>query len=363
VKPLTPVNRVEFLQGLEAVEPGISPRAIVAQDDCYCFRAGRVHTFDSEVYCRRKTNLPEDLTGAVHAKPLLDAVRQLKTEDLMVGTDGGEFVVKAKRDEVRVRMDPDIQLPLDAVEKPGPFRPLPPEFPEALARVCECAGKDDATFLITCVHFHPNWIECFDNIVFARQRMKTGVKDGVLVRAKACKAIAGRGPTKISQGREWLHFLAPGGLRISVCQYDPAAYNGEQLPFLSAFTERRGEPVPFPKSLVEASKLADLFARENSDDPEVSVTLKEGEVVLEAVGVSGRARHRGKVKYRGRPLSFRVGPLTLSGMIEKNREIQVDYDLLIVDGGRWFFSASTKPVTEKNGVPKKVKKKEVAGDE
>jgi hypothetical protein len=209
--------------------------------------------------------------------------------------------------------------------------------------VCECAGRDEQTFLITCVHFTPKWIEATDGFTFIRYRLKTNVQAPTLVRAKYVKPLGSRGPTKIAETENWLHFKNGSGVRIAVRRFDPAQYNGEKLDRFNDVVKERGSPAPFPKSLISASKLAEVFSREYKDNDFVTVHLQEGFVKVTSQGVSGRTLHKSKVNYHGEPLTFTVGPKILAGMIEKHDHIEVKAGRLLVNAANWYFTTHTNP--------------------
>lgn len=346
-----PVNKTELLQQLEAVEPGLSPAATVDQSDSFVFRKGMVYTFDGRSLCRTRTALPKDFTCAVHGDSLLKAMRKLTLENVEVRLENGEFIVSGKRDDICVRADPKIHLPISKVERPGSWSPLPPEFSEAILLVSECAGRDDNVFLTTCVHVHPKWVEATDNFDFGRFRVRTRVSAPTLVRAKDIKPIATRGPTQIAETDRWLHFRNGSGLRISIERYDPAEYNGENLHELTAATKVRGEPTTFPKSMVSATKLAEIFSSENKDNNVVTVSLRRNRATVTGVGVSGRALHRSKIQYSGPEVEFTIGPEMFANLIDRHSEVEMGDGRIIVIGPKWYFQTEAKEIKrhERNG--------------
>lgn len=356
MKPV-PVQRSELLQVLQAVQPGLSSAPTVEQANCFCFRGGRVFTFDMETYCRMKTPLPDELTCAVQGKPLLDALEALDVDSIEVSHEEGRLIMKGRRDEVYVRCDDTIQMPVEAVDRPKTWTPITQEFSEAMLAVSEVCGRDGSKFLATVVHLTPKYMQATDGFSFCRYRVKTGLVDAALVRSAAAKAVAARGPTKLGETKDWLHFKTAAGLYVSVRRFDPAENEGEKLDRFDGETKLRGTPVQFPKSVVAASKVAEVFSAEYSDDNRVTIELKAGRVRMTGEGVSGGASHRAKVDYAGPEVAFTVGPKILAAVVQKHSEIQVADRRLIVAAGRLFYSTSTKEAG--NGrAPKKEKSRE-----
>lgn len=342
----TSIARAELLQCLESTWPGVSPSVTVEQADCFVFRKGWLYTFDGEIRCKTKTPLPAEIRGAVHGKPLIDALRSCQADNIAVSTDADWFIVKAKKDTIKVRRDKNILLPYDRVDRPENWARLPSIFSEAMEMVVECAGKDTQRFLITCVHLTPKWIEATDMFSFARYRMQTGLEASSLIRAEHAKSLASRGPTKIGVTENWMHFRNDAGLTISVVRFDPADHKGEKLERLSIIAKERGESVPFPKSLVPAAKLAEIFTGEYKDNNVVKVFLKDGLIRVVGEGISGKVEHENKIKYHGTPFAFTVGPNTLAGIVKNYNDIEIADNRLLVAGGKWHFSTWTKPITK-----------------
>lgn len=345
----TPISQTELLQWLEATSPGLSVKPGVDQGESYCFRNGWLTTFDGEMMCKCPTTLPPTLKASVPGKSLLEAIRKIDVKEVEVAVEGSEFIVSSKRDEVRMRCNPNITLPVETVEKPEVWTPLPQEFSEALEMACECVGKDNAKFLITCVHLTPKHIEATDRFSYMRYRLKSGAPENMLIRAKWFKQVAARGPTKVAYTKSWAHFKNASGLRISIRRHDPYQHGGEKLAGFDEVVTNRGEPAGFPKSLVTAAKLAEIFSGENTENNFLTVTMGNGIVRITGEGATGKATHKAKIKYDGPPLTFTVGPKVLSAMIDKYNDIEVTPGHLIVNSDKWYYTTSLNEIGANNG--------------
>src|SRR5688572_28649491 len=118
------VNREELVRQLEALQPGISTKAIIEQENCIVFKDGEAITFNDEISCRLKTNIT-GITGAVRFGPLLGLLTKLQEDEIEVRQGEGELLIKGKNKESGIRMDADILLPFENVEKPKKFTTLP----------------------------------------------------------------------------------------------------------------------------------------------------------------------------------------------------------------------------------------------
>ena len=127
------VNREELLKQLESVLPGLSTREIIEQSSCFIFKNKTVSTFNDEIACLQKSLLK--IEGAVQAMPLISILRKLQEEELEIDTNdkNTQLLIKGKRRRVGVRMEQDIVLPVEAVDKPKKWKELPANFADAIA--------------------------------------------------------------------------------------------------------------------------------------------------------------------------------------------------------------------------------------
>lgn len=340
------MKRAYLLQCLESILPAVPPKPTVQQSNCFAFRKGFVYAFDGEFLCRSQTKLPDEIMGAVHAKPLVFALRKLEIEDVEISIEETEFVVAAKRDEIRIRLDPKIQLPLETVEKPDKWTTLPEDFGTAFEMVAECSGKDVKNPIVICTHMTPDWIEATDGFTYCRYKLATGLKQNAFVYSQYCKPIGTRGPTKIAVTDNWLHFSNGTGLRMALRWFNPSRMGGDKLLRFNEVVKIRGTPTPFPKSLISAASLGEIFSGENSDNNFVTVQLSPGFVKVIGEGATGKALHKSKVDYKGQSLAFTVGPKLLAGIIEKHNDTEITATRLIVAANKFYFCTSLKEITK-----------------
>lgn len=339
------VNREKLLTCLEAVSPALTAKDVTEQSSCFAFRRGWVFTYNDELSLRCRCPFPEEFAGAAHAKGLLDMLRRVSDELLTVSvvSDGHRhqlvFDGTGKRRRAGVLLDLTMQLDIGAVDKASEWRPLPPEFADAVAVVAPCAGNNESQFLSTCVHVHPKWVEACDDFQLCRWRMRTGVDKPYLVRHTALKHVVGLGATQFGFGPNWVHFRAKGGLQLSCrCYWD-------EYPDMTHHFKVEGTPTRLPKDLAEAIETATIFTRENPDSDYVQVDLKPGAIRLLGVGVYGwYTENRRLPGYKGCPLGFRVSPKILGHLVQKHDEFVLSADKLQIDAAAYRYVTSLIPV-------------------
>lgn len=337
------VQRIQLQQQLEAVQPGLSKKEKYEQSTCFCFVNGRVYTYNDEITCRAKTGLPKNMEGAVQARPLLAALGKMKDDEVDIEIVNNELVVSSadpkKKEKKRshrsfgVRMDSEVTLPLEKVERPekGDWKPLHANFSDAISTVKDCAGTDESQFAFTCIHIASNWIEACDNNQLTRYRLKTGVKVPIMVRRDSIKHITPLDMTHFAETDVWIHFKNPAGIELA-CKR-----NVEKYPKLEAYLEARGVKTILPKGIADDADFAETFSKEVEDANLVIVTLKPGRMVIKGIGVSGWASTPKKVKYSGPPIAFSIPPQLLGEITKKHTECQISAEHLRVDGGKWTY--------------------------
>jgi DNA polymerase III sliding clamp (beta) subunit (PCNA family) len=326
------MSREEFLQMLEAVEPGIAEQEILEQSKSLVFTDGHVTTFDEELCCRTPTGMNGQLKGAVKAGPVLNLLRKLQDEEIEIIQKDAMVLVRGRQKESGFIMDREVVLPVDSVEKPETWGTLHDDFLDAVALVCGCISTDkEADFSLGCVHIHPKWVEASDTTQIARYRLPTGIQEEILVRGNKLKHVITMGANEFSETPGWIHFRNPRGTTMSCRRYV------EEYHDLSPYLKLQGDPFILPKGLTEAAERAAILAMDSADDCLVTVELTTGKVRVRGQGVSGYYTETRKTTYQGRDISFLISPKLLGEIAKKYSDAVISEDKLCIKGGQWRY--------------------------
>lgn len=339
------VNREDFLSRLQSVSPGLNAKETIEQSSCVCFLRGKMLTYNEEVCCRMTSKLGKEFSGAVQAKPLTDLLHSLHADDVELTTSGGELLVKAGRDKAGIRMEEEVLLELKLVEDPGEWKPLPEDFAEASKIVAACASrKEDNRFDLTCVHFHPDYMEGAEKFQVARYTIQTGVQEEFLVKHDTMKHLTLLGMSEFSETQAWVHFRNSQGLVLSSRRYLDSYQD------LSKFLKVDGDAVTLPGGLEEATKIANIFSSTNTDDNKVLVKLTSGRMRLRGQGMTGWYERSLRVKYAGPNLEFLIKPELLIELCKNHKDCTVSPNRLKVSGERYEYVACLSKVTASESV-------------
>lgn len=338
------VEREAFLQRLDEVAPGLSPKDIVEQSGCAVFRDGYIWTFNEEVACRTPSGLPKDFKSAVQAEPLRKILRKLPDDTIRINPKKSRFQVEGKKKELWVRSEADILLPIHLIEKPDKWRDVSKDLTDAIGIVQDCAS-DVVGKVSACVHIMPEYIEAGDGFQICRYRLKTGVPDSILVKADSIRNVGLFDIEKTAETEKWIHFKSATGLILSCLRYVGEYEN------LEDHLKGTGTKAVLPQALHEAAERAEVFSSEVKDRNKLLVELRPNQMRVTGIGASGGYRERKNIKYGGKPMKFMVTPKLLMKLIEHSKECEIDRKKkhIRVNGGRFVWMACLQDVEKNNG--------------
>lgn len=327
------VNRQALLGALESVAPGLANREMIQQGACFVFTAGRVYTFNDVVAASVKS--PIQLEGAVVARPLLELLSKMTEDEIAVEKIDGELRIFGKSKKAGIRMENDVLLPIDAIDEPSDWFPVPEFFAEAVNIVKSCASKEASQFVLTCIHIHPEYLEASDRFQISRYPVKTGIE--TLVPAESLAHMVGMGAESMSLSPSWVHFKNPTNDLILSFRRDGGDYQ-----VLDAFLSQEGtEPIVLPGGLEDVVGKTQIFSKENSRGDMVMVDLQENSIVFEGAGATGWYKEKKVVNYTGPAVKFRVDPKLLLEIVSKSTACRVSESKLCISTQKFQYVTST----------------------
>lgn len=337
------INRSKLLAVLESCAPGVSSKEGTEQSNCYVFNEGKVFTFKGTVACVAETGLEPTLSGAVRANELLEMLRKLPDDELSNEDTGTTLSFKGHRREVEINKQAQISMPVDRLETPTEWSTLPEGFLKACETARQCTGSDESQWKLTCVHFHPEWLEACDNTQMVRCAYKTGLTEPVLVRNEDLKGLSTLQPTQIGLTKVWVCFRNANGL-ILCCR----RYNSDYRDLTPHFEVADAGPLKLPDGLSQAASRAETFAPGDGGVKKILVDLKPGTLSIKSENSYGRYREEfPAVDYAGSPLLFRVSTGILARIAENHESVLVSASRLKVATEQYTFVACLGKVQSK----------------
>jgi hypothetical protein len=239
-------------------------------------------------------------------------------------------------------MDPDFTLTLDAVGKPGRWKPLHQDFCRALRAVRQCASANAEDFHLTLVNITPTFVGATDDYQVGRWELDTGFAAPTRIRGHTAEAVCGRRFASFSVGEGWVHFEDPRSVVLACRRYD------EEFPDRSAALAVEGAPLLFPKALGKVFAAAQRFSRDDPGGDMVTVRLRPGELTVEGRGVTGRFAQAVPATYGGPDVTFLIQPSLLAGLASQHSECQVSQTHLKVNAGPFTYVTVLCPPAEED---------------
>ena len=308
------------------VAPGLDEKEQVEQSSKFAFQDGRVITFNDEITCSAESPFGDMVEGVIPSRPLLALLGRLKEGSKVIATtpeSGNRLDLQiGKRERAKLSMDAEIVLPLDAIEIPeeDDWRKLPDGFMEALAVVLKSTRRDDSNLQLSCVHFHPDFLEACDNAQLLRWAMDTGISESYLVRGKPLAKLLQSGVTEMAESSAWIHFRKTGeSFTMSIRRVSEIGQN------LDSVLECIGKKVVLPEGLAEIAMRAEIFSGDNPENAEnMQIDLKKGSMRVRGESSEGSYEKVVDLEYDGSPLSFCIAPSLLIEITRRSNEGMID---------------------------------------
>ena len=126
------ISRVELLEALEKVKPGLANRELIEQSTSFAFIGDRVVTYNDEISVSHLVKGLENMKGAIKAKTLYEFLARVKDEEIEIEQEENEVLIKTGRSKAGLRFEYEIRLPFEEVGEIGKWKKLPEDFVDAL---------------------------------------------------------------------------------------------------------------------------------------------------------------------------------------------------------------------------------------
>lgn len=298
------INFAELKKAIDHVKPGLSSKEITDQSDCIAFSGGYLFTYNGEISVR--TPFESDIEGVVRAKELTTLLAKLKADEADITITENELKIKSGRNRAGIRLESEVRMPMDKIEKPDKIYKLPAGFIEALAETVFSAGTDMTYIELTLINCNGSIIESTDNDRASRWELEKGTVEPMLIPASAAIHLSKYNIKKYGIVDGWLHFF--DGDTMFSCR----TFNVE-YPNLSPFFECKGVGIEFPAETEELLDRAGIFLEaEFEQDKLVHVDIDDNGVMkIRGEGDGGwfegsvRFKHKKAIKFSIHPNNFR----------------------------------------------------------
>jgi len=334
------VSKTELLKALEMVKPGLANKEMIEQSTSFAFINGRVVTYNDDISLSHPV-VGLELEGAVEAKELYGFLSKSSKDEVDIAIDGNELKLKVGKAKVGLKFQAEVTLPLsEDVASIGKWQKLPIQFLDFLSLAMTSCGKDMSRPLLTCVHINKKIIEASDSyqIMHCIMDAETPVAP-FLLRQSSAQQVCSLKPTKIADGKGWIHFKTAEGTILS-CRVFEGVYADT-----AKFIEHNGQEILFPEAFVKLLERASIFAkRDHLLDEVLIITIEENKLTMKSSSETGWFEESCVMKHSGDSVEFNVSPYLLRDILKHSNKCFIKAFRLAFKGEGWIYIAMLKKI-------------------
>jgi DNA polymerase III sliding clamp (beta) subunit (PCNA family) len=331
------VNKVELQQALEIVKPGLANKELIEQSTSFAFMAGRVVTYNDEISISHPIK-GLDLEGAIKADKLYLLLSKIKKEEIEMTVEDNEILITSGRSHAGLTLQSEIKLPLDEeeVSQHGKWKVLPAMFLKLMTFAVSSCTRSNSDPILKCVHVNQEgFVEASDNQRITHCELGEPMPvETFLISADSVIAILRLKPTKIAEGKGWIHFKTDLGTIIS------SRILEDEFPSTAKMLNVKGTRLILPKVLASTLEKAGVFAkRDHLLDEKVEITLMQDKLRIFAEADTGWFKETIPLKYSGETITFCITPYLLKNILNETSACELSSNKLKFEGEGWMYVA------------------------
>lgn len=328
------INKEELRKALEIVKPGLANKELIEQSTSFAFMNERVVTYNDEI----SISHPVDglmIEGAVQAQELYQLLSKLKKDDVEITTEDNQIILKAStRSKAGLTLQQEVKLPLEEIGDQSAWKKLPEDFIRHINFAMGSCSRDASRPVLTCIHVNKDGrIESSDGYRITRCVLEENMPvKTFLIPATSAVTLVGLGPTKVAEGKGWVHFQTDAGTVMSCRVFE------DEYPDISDFLEVEGVEIKFPRTITEVLDRASVFSkRDHFLDEMLSITLENNRMKVSSKSESGWLEEEVNVRYDDAPISFSIVPYLLKDILEEALTCIICENRLKFEGAGWTY--------------------------
>ena len=326
------ISRVELLEALEKVKPGLANKELIEQSTSFAFMGDRVVTYNDEISVSHPVKGLENMRGAIKAKTLYEFLARVKDEEIEIEQEENEVLIKTGRSKAGLRFEHEIRLPLEEVGEIGKWKNLPEDFLPALSLCYPACSSDMSRPILTCVNIRGDKVEASDSFQIIQYQLKKKMFADFLIPASSVKELIKYDIQEVSVGENWVHFRTSEGTIFSCRTVEG------KFPDVEKFLGIEGEEFTFPEDMREALSRANVFAKKETDIstiPTVKVIAKDGKLILSARNEYGWFEEKLKTQHKDVKFSFSIGVEFLISLFDRLKTCKISDNKIGFAGDSW----------------------------
>jgi len=316
------IDRKKLIETLKAVKPGLASKEIIEQSTSFIFRNKRVSTYNDEIMITHPVDL--DLEGAIQGAQFYELLNKCKDEEVSLQVKDTQLSIKGKKFKAGIRLDAEINLPIDEIPMPkkSNWIDLPEGFAKAIKYCLFSASTDMSTPALTCIHILPPLIESTDGLRLTQYKLEGRAdKDtpSILLPVRAAVELINYPIEQYSTTAGWVHFKCATGAIFSCRTMEG------KFPSLKRVVVMSGETVTFPKDMIEILERAEVLSEtEITKERSITVELGDNAVTVKSESKAGWYEEEFRARYAGPEVAFNINAPFLKEILQYLRKAEID---------------------------------------
>lgn len=327
------IKKSDLQSALERVKPGLADKDVIDQATSFAFINGRVVTYNNAISISHPVE-GLTLTGAIQADNLYKFLSKIKKDEIELEIKGNELILTTGKAKAGLTLQAEITLPLDQeLSRKGKWKDLPENFIKYLSFTMTSCSKEMSKPVLTCVNVSKNALEASDGYRIVQCQLKEEMPVGMfLLSSTSALEVVKLQPTKISEGKGWIHFKTEEDTIISCRILE------EKFPEVDKHLVVEGIRLILPTTIDEVLDRAMVFAKRDKVLSEsVNVSISSRKLKISAKSESGWFEETINFKYEDKAVSFDITPYLLKGILSETQECILGESKLKFQGEDWQY--------------------------
>ncbi len=326
------INRIELLDAIKKVKPGLASNEIVEHSTYLAFDKKSIRTFNDEIAIIYPFKSP--FKGAVPAIQLFKLLDKLSTDliDVEVTSSDvdGETVsrlsIKSGRTKAEIVIEPEIKLP-KLKTKGLDWQELPDDFCEAITFASFSTSKNMIAPEFTCLSIVKNKITSSDNYRVTERVMESKIDDPFLLPASIVRTLVSYKPVEYAVDDSWVYFQNENkvifGVRLIEATY----------PDMSNLFKVDGETITLPAGIETVIDRIQVMVTDDFElERVVSLSISNKGISCKGEGSVGWVEESIRLRHKGAKIEIKTHPAFLIDILKHLSTVTIGESSMLFKG-------------------------------
>ena len=330
------IKKVDLLQALNAVKPGLATKTVVQQMEHVLFTGQDLITYNEQTGVLYP--FETEFEASVNYNDIYKIITKIKKDEIDLTVEGSELLITTKTtkaglvtmttDEIDESLNGLInQLPNE--ENDLEWQDLPSDFIDGALLCIPAASQDLSQGTLACLYVNGTNMICSDNRRTSWYELSEAVSTEFFIRAGTIRELARFDIKRLCVSESWIHFSTNNNVVFStrLIKGKPLDY------FLAMFVGFKGTAVKLPEGLKALVDSAAVMA-EDEVMRDMQITLQEGEMLCATQNARGWVEEPIPIKFNKKtPIDFQVSAVFLQQILNLPLKMTVGKNKSLFESG------------------------------